>query len=123
MQVRQPAPHLAERRNRGDRWFPDECVRPRERWSGIGEIPESGCDFVPEDIGGELLMPQDCPGFSTRSKAPLGGKIECGMQKIETSPGDTEKMGESDQSSVITEAFPAWPRPAAPPRSELRLAP
>jgi hypothetical protein len=44
---------------------------------GKHEIPESGCEFVLHDVGGEWLMPQECPEMEERLKAkartPGGG--------------------------------------------------
>ena len=37
----------------------------RQRAETRGQRSDEGCDFVMEDIGGELLMPRDCPELST----------------------------------------------------------
>jgi hypothetical protein len=45
--------HMSDRRSAGARG-------PRAR----PELPECVCSFVSHDAEGEMLMPQDCPGFS-----------------------------------------------------------
>ena len=44
----------------------------------IRELPESRCDFVVEDIGGELLISRDCPELSVESIAVLAAIIPAG---------------------------------------------
>ena len=61
-------PHLGER-----------GMMKIERGTGMGGMPKSGGDFVPEDTVGELLTPPGCPEFSTH--AARGGE---GKGQLET---------------------------------------
>ena len=48
------------------------------RWSEgkVHQIPYSGCDFAPQDIGGEWIMRQKCPGIEGVQAVPSG--LDCG---------------------------------------------
>ena len=44
----------------------------------VEEMPESGGDFVPQNTGGEGLMPQDCPEIGEeRLKAKVRNNTDC----------------------------------------------
>ena len=57
------------------------AVARRRKWDHQ-KTPESRCDFVSQRVEGELLMPQDCPGYSPKvaserrnGAAPPGRKV------------------------------------------------
>ena len=57
-------------------------------------MPESRCGFVPEDIGGEMLMARDCPELSNGTDAEIQGLAndgpECGIPSSTLSADDRE---------------------------------
>ena len=105
-------------------------------------IVESGCGFVLEDIGGEMLMPRDCPEFGGRAgtrrggvKAPEGwrsprpGGLRGGLGHDEHPWGLRRRVSEVDRGVVRMRRMAssitvpqAWRRPAIPRRSGLRPA-
>jgi hypothetical protein len=51
------------------------------------ETPESTCDFIPQDVGGELLTAQDCPEFGRALKVEKAGSRRPADAGRSPSPG------------------------------------
>ena len=73
-----------------------ECGMMKSEMGGMERKPESRCDFVPEDAGGEVLLRKDRPELSGRSsvaspRSPApSGTPPCGEDKETGRRGDTE---------------------------------
>ena len=90
---------------------------------GMRKSPKSGGDFVLEDIGGELLMSQDCPEFArggdgrgsgvkavpqARDRSPRPGGIRGGLEHDEHPWGLRRGVSTANGGLVGMRRMPEW---------------
>ena len=69
------------------------------------EIPELGCDFVPQDAGGELLMPRDCPEFPGRGRRGWGQRSGIRNRRLYVEANASDASGNSGNIGAGRGAF------------------
>ena len=87
----------------------------RQRAETRGQRSDEGCDFVLEDIGGELLMSRDCPECGRRAGTRRGGVKAVPMHRDRSpSPGGiTARFDEHERGHHrgVREAAGGWRLP------------